>query len=351
MDNRSAKARVIAFYLPQFHPIPENDEWWGPGFTEWTNVGQARRFYPGHYQPRVPADLGYYDLRVPETRAAQADMAAAHGVEAFCYWHYWFAGEQLLERPFDEVLKSGEPDFPFCLGWANQTWTGVWHGAPNRILIEQTYPGVEDHERHFHALLDAFTDDRYLKVDGRPLFYVYKPRLLPDARQFADTWRRLAEREGLPGMYLVAEADETWSTAEHGFDEKVVVKLPRLTPRSLPRRLLRKVSPLPVIASYTSVQQRLIDTYSPTTLPCVLPNWDNTPRSGRRGAVLHGSTPALFREMVERAVDAVAGRPADERLVFVKSWNEWAEGNHLEPDLRYGMGYLEALRDAVVRAD
>jgi hypothetical protein len=360
MDNRHVKARVIAFFLPQFHPIPENDGWWGPGFTEWTNVGRARRLYPGHYQPRVPAHLGYYDLRVPETRAAQAELAAAHGVEAFCWWHYWFAGKRLLERPFNEVLKSGEPDFPFCLGWANQSWTGVWHGAPHRTLIEQTYPGAEDYERHFFSVLDAFADDRYVKVHGRPLFYVYEPRALPEPRLFTDTWRRLAEREGFPGLYLVGEvnlrgeADAAWSAAEHGFDERVFVQLRRLRPGHLRlgrlrlRRLLRRLSPLPVIRSYASAQQRLVETYGPSSLPCLLPNWDNTPRSGRGGLVLHGSTPALFREMVERAIDAVSSRPPDERLIFVKSWNEWAEGNHLEPDLRYGMGYLEACRDSVI---
>jgi hypothetical protein len=297
----------------------------------------------------VPGHLWYYDLRVPETRAAQAEMAADHGVEAFCWWHYWFAGKRLLDRPFNEVLTSGEPDFPFCLGWANQSWTGVWHGAPHRTLIEQTYPGVEDYERHFFSVVDAFTDDRYVKVHGRPLFYVYDPRGLPEPRLFTDTWRGLAEREGFPGLYLVGEgeADAPWSPTDHGFDEEVIVKLPRLRPWSRRRRLLRRLSPLPLIQSYASAQRRLVETYGPSSLPCLLPNWDNTPRSGRGGVVLHGSTPALFREMVERAIDAVSSRPPDGRLIFVKSWNEWAEGNHLEPDLRHGMGYLEALRDAV----
>jgi hypothetical protein len=342
------RPRVIAFYLPQFHPIPENDRWWGRGFTEWTNVGRARRLYPGHYQPRVPADLGYYDLRVPETRTAQAELAAAHGVEGFCWWHYWFAGRRLLERPFGEVLESGEPDYPFCLGWANDSWTGVWYGERNRILVEQSYPGVRDYERHFYAVLDALADQRYLTVDGRPIFYVYKPRHLPEPREFADTWRRLAEREGLPGLYLVGEADRTWVPSEHGFDARVAIRLPRLLPSGRLRRLARRWSPFPVIKSYASAQRELVATFGADSLPCVLPNWDNTPRSGRGGAVLHGSTPELFAEMVDRAIDAVSSRPPAERLIFVKSWNEWAEGNHLEPDLRYGLGYLEALRAAVV---
>src|SRR3954467_6790017 len=173
--------KLISFYLPQFHPIPENDEWWGRGFTEWTNTARATPLFRGHYQPHVPADLGFYDLRLPELRAAQAKLAREHGVEGFCYYHYWFAGRRILERPFDEVLASGQPDFPFCLNWANQTWTGNWHGAPNRVLIEQTYPGMDDHCRHFDALLPAFADQRCMKVDGRPLFVVYRPRELPES--------------------------------------------------------------------------------------------------------------------------------------------------------------------------
>src|SRR5205809_7458559 len=168
--------RLIAFYLPQYHPIPENDQWWGPGFTEWTNTAKARPLFRGHYQPHVPADLGFYDLRQPETREAQAEMARAYGIEAFCYYHYWFGnGRRLLQRPFEEVVQLGQPDFPFCLCWANETWTGVWHGLSSHVLIEQTYPGKEDAARHFHTLLPAFLDRRYVTVDGKPLFLVHSP--------------------------------------------------------------------------------------------------------------------------------------------------------------------------------
>src|SRR5437016_268415 len=198
-------ARTIAFYLPQYHPIPENDEWWGKGFTEWTNAAKAKPMFRGHYQPHIPADLGFYDLRVPETRAAQAELAREYGLEAFCYYHYWFAGKRIIERPFNEVLASGQPDFPFCVCWANQTWTGIWHGAPNRILIEQTYPGFDDHRAHFETLLPAFRDRRYLTVDGKPLFIVYSPGGLPDSLRILEFWRELALKAGLPGLFLVAE--------------------------------------------------------------------------------------------------------------------------------------------------
>src|SRR5882672_1192445 len=213
------RARLIAFYLPQFHPIPENDEWWGKGFTEWTNTAKAKPLFSGHYQPHVPADLGFYDLRLPEAREAQARMAREYGVEAFCYYHYWFgSGRRLLERPFNEVLQSGKPDFPFCLCWANESWTGVWHGAQNKVLVQQTYPGREDAERHFQALLPAFLDERYVRVEGKPLFLVYSPEELTDPVGFTRLWRELAVRAGLPGIYFVGVENEPWTPAQNGFD-------------------------------------------------------------------------------------------------------------------------------------
>ncbi|MCX7012247.1 MAG: glycoside hydrolase family 99-like domain-containing protein, partial [Candidatus Sumerlaeota bacterium] len=198
------KARLIAFYLPQFHPIPENDEWWGKGFTEWTNVAKARPLFPGHYQPRVPADLGFYDLRVPETREAQAAMARAHGIEGFCYWHYWFNGKRLLEKPFDQMLATGEPEFPFCLAWANEDWTRTWDGRSSEILQKQEYGGQSDDTAHFDYLLRAFKDQRYMAVDGKPMFLIYRPADLPDPTATIALWRSLARESGLPGLHLVA---------------------------------------------------------------------------------------------------------------------------------------------------
>lgn len=349
-------ARAIAFYLPQFHPIPENDEWWGKGFTEWTNTAKARPLFRGHYQPHVPADLGFYDLRVPETRAAQAQLARKYGVEAFCYYHYWFAGKRIIERPFSDVLASGEPDFPFCLCWANQTWTGVWHGAPDRILIEQTYPGLEDHRRHFEALLPAFSDRRYLTVDGKPLFLVYNPRKLPDSARVTDFWRESAVKAGLPGLFLVAQHDRSdWDPRPHGFDAAVYVRMPPLrrdwVPWAEPIDKLRGKIQVwrgrPTIHQYDEVADSFLGDAVPgiESFPCVIPNWDNTPRSGANGLVLHRSTPEGFRRHLRRALDRLRDMPREHRIVFVKSWNEWAEGNHLEPDLRFGLAYLEALRD------
>jgi lipopolysaccharide biosynthesis protein len=381
-------ARLIAFYLPQFHPIPENDEWWGKGFTEWTNVAKAKPLFKGHYQPRLPADLGFYDLRVPEIREAQAELARNAGIEGFCYYHYWFAGKRLIERPFIEVVASGKPDFPFCLCWANQTWTGAWHGAHDRILIEQTYPGPEDNRRHFLALRDAFLDKRYLRVDGRPIFVIFRPAELPNVASFIREWQELAVQSGLPGLHFVAHLfhyESAWDYWSQGFDSCVVastlkafsVSMRELalgavvngsrhhslrTPsgangnpfqgafrHGLWRRYRSWRGKFNNVRLYRHAVPFLLDGCSeqPDVYPCVTPNWDNTARSNTRGLVLHESTPELFRTHVREALRLVQSRSPDQSLVFVKSWNEWAEGNYLEPDQKFGHDYLKIIREEV----
>jgi lipopolysaccharide biosynthesis protein len=357
-DRVGSRARVVAFYLPQFHPIPENDEWWGAGFTEWTNVARARPLFPGHRQPHLPADLGFYDLRVAETRELQAEVARRYGVEAFCYWHYWFAGRRILERPYEEMLSTGKPDFPFCLAWANQTWSGIWHGAPDQVLIEQTYPGQDDDERHFRHVLPAFRDSRYLRVDGKPLFYVFRPELLPDAAAFVERWQSLASDAGLGGLYLVAEVSDLLgqgpvysSAGRDGFDAGVYIRLPARPGAfaTLKMRATRKLLRWPEHYRYASSPLAAPPSLVGETIhPCVYPNWDNTPRSGRRGLVLTHSSPESFRIHVRAATETALAEPPERRLLFVKSWNEWAEGNYLEPDLEHGHGFLEALADETV---
>ena len=214
--------RLIAFHLPQYHPIPENDRWWGTGFTEWTNTAKAKPLFPDHYQPHVPSDLGFYDLRLPESRLAQAELARRYGIEGFCYYEYWFGGKRLLERPFEEILDSKQPDFPFCICWANETWTGIWHGAPNRVLIEQTYPGLDDHKAHFASWQRAFNDSRYIKVDGKPVLVIYRPEKLPDAKQVTQFWRTLAQEGGFPGLYMIGVSHNLrWSPQADGFDARL----------------------------------------------------------------------------------------------------------------------------------
>lgn len=353
-------ARVIAYYLPQFHPIPENDGWWGKGFTEWTNVAKAKPLFPGHCQPRVPADLGFYDLRVPEVRAAQADLAANAGIEGFCYYHYWFGGKQLLERPFDEVLESKAPDFPFCLCWANHSWTGIWFGEPKRVLMEQTYPGMKDHAEHFHWLSKAFFDHRYITVDGKPVFLVYHPMEVPEVRRVTDLWRELALKTGLPGLYLIGVSKRhRWNPHEHGFDASITERLPRLSRRiswrypALRLRAWLARSKVPTVYSYEEVMPGLVEKEKPgyQDYPCVIPNWDNTPRSGTNGLVLQDSKPELFRRLLRVALDRVSVEREQERIVFLKAWNEWAEGNYVEPDLALGHGYLDVLKRELISLD
>ncbi len=358
-----SKVKTIAFYLPQFHPVPENDAWWGKGFTEWTNVAKAKPMFPGHYQPHVPADLGFYDLRLPETRKAQADLAREYGISAFCYWHYWFGnGRRILERPFDEVLKSGEPDFPFCLAWANESWSGIWHGNPKTVLMEQVYAGVEDYTAHFELLLPAFNDDRYFKVNGKPLFMVYKPLEIPDLSLFVNTFRELAAKHGLLGLHLVAtNVMPDWDAAKHGFDaltpashvkdeylrsaNKWVdfsrrVKTSRLSPYY--KKIFKR--PARVYRYADAIQE--FDEFAADNIyyPTVIPNWDNSPRSGVNGFVLKDSTPALFGRALKNAKRLAEKYDEDNQIIFIKSWNERAEGNHLEPDLKFGHQYLAELR-------
>jgi len=356
------KVRIICYYLPQFHPIPENDLWWGKGFTEWTNVTKARPLFPGHYQPRLPSDLGFYDLRVPEVRIAQAEMAKYYGIEGFCYWHYWFAGKRLLERPFQEVLKTGEPDFPFCLGWANESWTGIWHGLSDKVLMEQTYPGPKDEESHFYANLEAFHDKRYITIEGKPIFYVYKPHNLPEAKRFVDHWNTLAIKTGLKGIYFIGEDHTlTWNPIENGFDASVphlgtgFYKLIMIHKKFI--KIFKKIRydymykylHVPNIFPYKNFIIHGSADLSKDFLqyPCALANWDNTPRSGRRGYILSNSTPDLFKVYLQIITKQVSDRELDRRIIFIKSWNEWAEGNYLEPDQKYGSQFLQVIKEVL----
>ena len=366
METERPKARVLAFYLPQYHPIPENDRWWKPGFTEWMNVRKAKPLFPGHYQPRVPAGP-YYDLRDPEVRLAQARMAQDHGIEGFCYWHYWFGGgKRLLERPFAEVLASGEPDFPFCLAWANESWTGIWHGAPDRMLMPQVYPGEEDLLRHFRAMETAFFDKRCVRVCGRPLFVVYHPEMLPEPERFVDTWQDLALRSGLPGLHLVGMAAPggCWDPLSHGFDavmghppHDLLLRNPRVRLRRRWKKFLRHLSGLPADEGFSGpevhayrdiVRLSIAKPVHPREYPCVVPDWDNSPRTGTSSLILNGSTPEDFKACLQDAVEKLSSRDRERRVLFIKSWNEWGESNYLEPDEKFADAYLRAVRESLL---
>lgn len=340
---------VVAFYLPQFHPIPENDAWWGPGFTEWTNTVLAKPRFRGHHQPDLPGELGFYDLRCADTREEQAALACSHGIGAFAYWHYWFDGKLLLEKPLERVLASGQPSLPFCVAWANHSWsTDTWTAVQNQEswLIEQTYPGEDDHRRHFDYLLPFFADPRYLRVDGRPLVYIREPGKVPALERFIELWRSLASANGLGDLWFVGEA---WEHAEAAPWVDRTARFHR--PTALPvddsplERVRRRAFGLPIRRRWGDLAQQALDV-ADDEWPVVLPNWDTTPRRGRSGTVLTGTSPDAFGALLGRAVSR--SRSLDgPQCIFVKSWNEWAEGNHLEPDRRHGRAWLEAVQRAV----
>jgi lipopolysaccharide biosynthesis protein len=348
--------RTIAIYLPQFHPVRENDEWWGKGFTEWTNVTKALPRFTGHYQPQLPSELGFYDLRLPEIRQEQADLAKAYGIDGFCYYHYWFNGRRILERPFEEVLASGKPDFPFCLCWANENWTRRWDGQDQEVLLKQNYSEADDLE-HIRYLVKIFADSRYIRIAGKPVFLVYRTELFPNITHTARTWRAEAQRLGIGDIYLirVERVASEVVPADIGFDAAMQFQ-PNDT--TLPTRyygeLIDKVKHrLGIKASYYvdnsvySYKEYVDKAISQATpaypyFPCVTPAWDNSARRKQHALVLDDSTPADYERWLRATVEKFIPPSVDENLVFINAWNEWAEGNHLEPCQRWGKQYLEA---------
>jgi lipopolysaccharide biosynthesis protein len=366
----TSNVRTIAFYLPQFHPIPENDEWWGKGFTEWTNVAKAKPLFPGHYQPHLPSDLGFYDLRLPATRSAQANLASEYGITGFCYWHYWFNGRRVLELPFNDVLSSRHPDFPFCLAWANENWTRRWDGEDHEILLAQQYTSADDYA-HIGWLIGAFRDSRYIKIDGKPVFIIYRAHLLPNAAETAQRWREAVVKAGFPGLYLcmitgLRELD--FDPTSIGFDAAVEFqpnwdKLPGQEPT--PKNTLlgtlfqqfatqgREAYLKNKVISYTKLAETMMALPIPTykLFPCVTPGWDNSPRRKSGALIFTNSDPITYGRWLHHAIRRAMRRyRGDERLVFINAWNEWAEGNHLEPDLKYGTRYLEETKRAINHA-
>ena len=350
--------KTIAFYLPQFYPTPENDEWWGKGFTEWTNVAKATPLYPGHYQPRIPADLGFYDLRIQSVREKQVELAKHAGIYGFCYWHYWFAGRRLLDTVFSEVVSSGKPDFPFCLCWANHSWyKKTWSvNQPNTLLIEQTYPGIEDYINHFNELLPAFKDERYIRVDGKLLFGVYEPTWIPDTHLFFDTWNNLAKENGLNGFCFFGftqgrgKEDESirlgYNKVVYDCLMDVYSDMPGETRCSMTvARLKRKLFKYPIVVKYQNYADHAERFYADHQewVPCIEPDFDHSPRSGASWLIVHGSTPERWGMLYKKI--AKLSEQRDDGLLFIKSWNEWGEGNYLEPDLKWGTRYLDVMSE------
>ncbi len=345
-----ASARLIAFYLPQFHPIPENDENWGKGFTEWTSVTRARPNFVGHYQPQLPADLGFYDLRLPEVMEEQAALARQYGIHGFCYYYYWFNGRRVLERPVEQMLRSGRPDFPFCLCWANENWTRNWDGSVDEVLIAQDYSRAG--EQFIRDVIPYFKDPRYIRVNGAPMLLVYRVNHLPDPVQLTQTWRRVCANEGVGEIHLCAvQSFGIDDPRQYGFD--AAVEFPPHTARAL-------IDPpsFPGIGhdfegyleDYpTIVENQLLRPWPDYTwYRGVMPAWDNTARRGTRAHILVHSTPELYEHWLSTLVEQTRDRsPLEEPVVFVNAWNEWAEGAYLEPDRKYGHARLLATRRAL----
>lgn len=355
-------ARVIALYLPQYHPIPENNEWWGPGFTEWVNVAKARPLFSGHNQPRIPADLGFYDLRIPEIREAQAQLARKAGIEGFCYWHYWFGnGKRLLERPFNEVVDSGKPDFPFCLGWANHSWYKKMWGqdkSKDVLLIDMKYPGEEDHIAHFYSLLNAFRDERYIKVNGKLFFLIYHPHEIPNVNKFLNLWRRLAKENGINDFYFVGEIySESKSTEEIlnlGFDAAYSANMMRVHNRNfilnkIIKRAIGNIFKSGVRYKYSDAMKyfNTEDGKDINRIPGIYANWDHSPRSNYKSYIFEGYTPKLFNRHALETLELARDKPLENQVFILQSWNEWGEGNYLEPDIENGHDYINALRNAI----
>lgn len=350
-------SKYIAFYLPQFHPVPENDKWYGKGFTEWTNVAKAKPLFLGHYEPHIPGELGFYDLRLPETRREQAKLAMQYGIDAFCYWHYWFGnGKQILEMPIWEVYKDKSIKLPFCLAWANHSWEKkMWDKkGGNEIILEQRYLGEKDYSDFFYSLLPLFKDERYFKVDGRLFFAIYNPLENKDIRSLICLWRQLAIKEGIPDFYFVGKDSNFKNHSkiiDIGFDsvyeDNLLAAHHNMNVLSKVFHLIeRKIFKRPTVIRYKKAINYMVpkDYIPPNTIPVVAPNWDHSPRSGSNAIILHDCRPEYFEKLLMNTEKLMKNIPNEERIVIVKSWNEWGEGNHLEPDLKYGKGYLEALK-------
>lgn len=364
INNNDGLAKVIAFYLPQFFPNDFNDKWYGKGYTEWTNVGKAKPLFKGHYQPHVPADLGYYDLRVPEVAEQQAELAREGRVFGFAYWHYWWDGKMLLNEPGERMLKTGKPDFPFMFAWANENWykkTWSKDKKDDKLIMEQTYPGEADNKAHFDYCLPFFKDKRYITFDGRPVFLIYRPLYYDKVTEFINQWNQLIKEAGVAdSFYFVAMQYNPTEiellkvkgfdcvTPQHNLRTPIAWETPLEHLRAGIQRYMGEYMNKLRTVDYSKYPQTVwkdeIDSREDIA-PQIIPNWDNTPRAGKRGLVYKNATPENFRKAVDVVMNGI--KQKHNKMIFLKSWNEWAEGNYMEPDLFFGHGYLKALAKAI----
>ncbi len=359
--------KPIALYLPQYHAIKENDEWWGQGFTEWTNVRKAKPLFKEHYQPHIPLHNNYYDLVDIEVMERQAQLAKEYGIYGFCFYHYWFNGKLLLERPLHNMLEAGKPDFPFCLCWANENWTRTWDGQEKEVLMKQKY-SLEDDRDHIKYLIQFFKDDRYIKVGNKPVFLMYRSELHPNINKATEIWQEEARKAGFEGLFLIRmeNFEKNMEPSLHGFDAgmefapdtfyqgKKIAKsnmFSYVINKTLHNLNLKQSAHYEHgIWSYEVLRDNMIKKpiFNYKYFRCVCPSWDNSARRKSKAALYTGSHPHLFKSWVKEMVDFTKrNHNESEQFLFINAWNEWGEGCHLEPDEKWGYQYLEALRDGV----
>lgn len=359
----SEKIKPIAIYLPQFHPIAENDQWWGKGFTEWTNVTKAKPLFDGHYQPHLPSDLGFYDLRLEEARLAQEELAKAYGIYGFCYYHYWFNGKRILEEPLNRKLQNPKEDFPFMMCWANENWTRIWNGGDTDLLLQQNY-SEQDDKNHIQVLISYFKDSRYIKVNGKPMFILYRPKLFPDIKKTLAIWREAVKKAGFPDLYVgFAETTEySNGVEEDGFDfsfdfQPNFSRRPATLNDSVVKRYFReflKKLKIPYTNKYQLIYDyeeyihlQIATPFKPKSYPSITPMWDNSARRKINYFILHHSTPQKYKVWLQHIINNYIWEDMPESFLFINAWNEWAEGNHLEPCQKWGRGFLEATKEAL----
>jgi len=372
------KSKIIAMYFTQLHAIPENDEWWGKGFTDWDNVRIAKSLFAGHYQPRIPLDSNYYDQSQVETIRSQVDLAKRYGLYGFCHYHYWFDGKQLLETPTNLILQNPDIDFPFCLSWANESWSRRWDGRDHDILIRQTHPPTkESWSRHFDYLIHAWVDERAIKIDGKPVFVIYRPQKVEKIADMLEFWNNKAKERGLKGVYYIFQKQyepsdkgclksfdavfqfqpfEAIHSAEYSaaaFKKQKIRALIDALPRSVQGviwSLWASCKKQYTIHQYDRVWQQIIDNSSKLSVnefPGAFVDWDNTARYGSRATIFQGATPERFKYWLQKLVENVSDRPDDMNFIFLNAWNEWSESAYIEPDEKYGYAYLEAINSIV----
>lgn len=368
--------KIIAFYLPQYHAIPENDEWWGKGFTEWTNVKKAQPVLRGQIQPKVPLNNRYYCLLDDDVKKWQSDIAKKAGVYGFCYYHYWFDGKLLLEKPAEQMLVNKDIDMPFCFSWANEPWSRSWKGEAQNVIMPQSYGDESDWKEHFEYLLPFFKDKRYIKENGKPIFVIYKPDIMPRCYEMMSYWNKLAINEGFPGMYFGFQFPSGFRNTENESRFDFAIEFEPLYTRSASQEflnistlkgkvdLLRKhpllfirisISKLrnkyfnkPIVYDYANECEKLT-TRSPrfkNAVPGMYTGWDKTPRNGTKAMIYKGSTPQNFYKYLRKQI-LRAKEVYKTDYLFITAWNEWGEGAYLEPDEQYKYSYLNALKKAV----